>query len=42
MLLGWSVLVLSSSATYNICYTKLVGVSVAELSGALGALSKSN
>ena len=41
-LLGWSVLVITSWATYNICYNKLVEVSMVELSRALAALSKSN
>ena len=42
LLLGWSVLVITSWATYNICYNKLVEVSMVELSRALAALSKSN
>ena len=41
-LLGWSVLVITTWATYNICYTILVEVSAVELSRALEALSKSN
>ena len=42
LLLGRSVLVITSWATYNICYNKLVEVSMVELSRALAALSKSN
>ena len=42
LVLGWSVLVITSWATYNICYNKLVEVSMVELSRALAALSKSN